>query len=89
MTNPYIRKLNELIADINENEIASHDNPKSLKCWCEKWREEATMCSIALFTELSRLNEISDEDANEVVAVDFYRNRYQTKDGKWHEGRIK
>lgn len=89
MINPHITKLNELIADINENEIASHDNPKSLKGWCEKWREEATMCSVALFTELSRLNEISDEVANEVVALDFYRNRYQTKDGKWHEGRIK
>lgn len=89
MINPHITKLNELIADINENEIVSHDNFKSLKGWCEKWREEATMCSVALFMELSRLDEISDEVANEVVALDFYRNRYQTKDGKWHEGRSK
>lgn len=58
MTNKYISKLNGLITNINEDEIKSQEN---LEAWCDKWREAATECSVALFTEISCLRHVLEK----------------------------
>lgn len=53
MNNSYIEELNDLIADINEEEIKAHlDTPEGLKNWCYSWRTAAAQCSLGLYVQL-------------------------------------